>query len=79
MQGTRTAYSIFSHFLISTRHLLAYPLALEEKIEKTGEIPCKNRNKGMAPEVGLEPTTRWLTASCSTIELLWIPKRARPY
>lgn len=53
MQGTRTAYSIFSHFLISTRHLLAYPLALEEKIEKTGEIPCKNRNKGMAPEVGL--------------------------
>src|ERR1044071_4237874 len=25
----------------------------------------------MAPEVGLEPTTRRLTAGCSTIELLW--------
>src|SRR5260370_13437223 len=28
----------------------------------------------MAPEVGLEPTTHRLTADCSTIELLWIPK-----
>ena len=25
----------------------------------------------VAPEAGLEPATRWLTASCSTIELLW--------
>ena len=25
----------------------------------------------LAPEAGLEPATRWLTASCSTIELLW--------
>ena len=25
----------------------------------------------MAPEVGLEPTTRALTVRCSTIELLW--------
>src|SRR5476649_1603782 len=26
---------------------------------------------GMAPEVGLEPTTTRLTVACSTIELLW--------
>lgn len=25
----------------------------------------------MAPETGLEPVTRRLTAGCSTIELLW--------
>jgi hypothetical protein len=31
----------------------------------------------MAPEVGLEPTTTRLTAACSTIELLWNPKRRR--
>lgn len=31
----------------------------------------------MAPEVGLEPTTHRLTADCSTIELLWIPKAAQ--
>ena len=31
----------------------------------------------MAPEVGLEPTTHRLTADCSTIELLWNPKRTR--
>jgi hypothetical protein len=30
----------------------------------------------LAPEVGLEPTTRRLTADCSTIELL--PKNAKP-
>src|SRR5882724_7109173 len=29
----------------------------------------------LAPEVGLEPTTTRLTAACSTIELLWNPKR----
>ena len=28
----------------------------------------------MAPEEGLEPSTPRLTAACSTIELLWIPK-----
>ena len=28
----------------------------------------------LAPEVGLEPTTRRLTAGCSTIELLWNPR-----
>lgn len=31
----------------------------------------------MAPETGLEPVTRRLTAGCSTIELLWNPKRTR--
>ncbi len=34
---------------------------------------------GMAPEVGLEPTTTRLTAACSTIELLWNAKRAAIY
>ena len=24
-----------------------------------------------APQVGIEPTTNWLTANCSTAELLW--------
>src|SRR6266851_654950 len=33
----------------------------------------------MAPEVGLEPTTHRLTADCSTIELLWNPKRGVIY
>jgi hypothetical protein len=33
--------------------------------------------KKLAPEVGLEPTTHRLTADCSTIELLWNPKRTR--
>jgi|SRR3954454_14926662 hypothetical protein len=28
----------------------------------------------MAPEIGLEPITRRLTAGCSTIELLWKPR-----
>ena len=31
--------------------------------------PCKLL-KGLAPQVGLEPTTLRLTAGCSTIELL---------
>jgi hypothetical protein len=31
------------------------------------------KQKKMAPKVGLEPTTRRLTAGCSTIELLWNP------
>ena len=31
------------------------------------------RRKEMAPEAGLEPATRRLTAGCSTIELLWNP------
>src|SRR6266850_2929661 len=31
----------------------------------------------MAPKVGLEPTTHRLTADCSTIELLWMPKWTR--
>src|SRR5437899_2940103 len=30
-------------------------------------------SKKMAPERGLEPLTRRLTAGCSTIELLWNP------
>ena len=30
----------------------------------------------LAPETGLEPVTRRLTAGCSTIELLWNPKAA---
>ena len=30
----------------------------------------------MAPEIGLEPITRRLTAGCSTIELLWNPRSA---
>src|SRR5215472_17218988 len=35
--------------------------------------------KGMAPEVGLEPTTLRLTAECSAIELLRsVRKRVRP-
>src|SRR5579863_941755 len=33
----------------------------------------------MAPKVGLEPTTDRLTADCSTIELLWIPKEHKIY
>ena len=31
----------------------------------------------LAPEAGLEPATRRLTAGCSTIELLWKPRRAQ--
>ena len=31
----------------------------------------------MAPETGLEPVTRRLTAGCSTIELLWKPEREK--
>ena len=34
-------------------------------------------NRKMAPETGLEPVTRRLTAGCSTIELLWNPKWRR--
>ena len=33
----------------------------------------------MAPEAGLEPATRRLTAGCSTIELLWMPERGEIY
>src|SRR5215475_9956120 len=32
--------------------------------------PMKGRDKRMAPQVGLEPTTLRLTAGCSAIELL---------
>jgi hypothetical protein len=32
----------------------------------------------LAPEAGLEPATRRLTAGCSTIELLWNPKSMPP-
>ena len=28
-------------------------------------------NYWSAPQVGIEPTTNWLTANCSTAELLW--------
>ena len=35
--------------------------------------PCSFLEK-VAPERGLEPLTRRLTAGCSTIELLWTPK-----
>jgi hypothetical protein len=31
----------------------------------------------MAPETGLEPVTRRLTAGCSTIELLWNPEERK--
>ena len=34
----------------------------------SGGLFCEGK---LAPEAGLEPATRWLTASCSTIELLW--------
>ena len=33
----------------------------------------------VAPKVGLEPTTDRLTADCSTIELLWMPKEHEMY
>src|SRR5215469_13623611 len=33
----------------------------------------------MAPETGLEPVTRRLTAGCSTIELLWNPSGREIY
>ena len=33
----------------------------------------------VAPEIGLEPITRRLTAGCSTIELLWNPEERRIY
>ena len=33
----------------------------------------------MAPERGLEPLTRRLTAGCSTIELLWNPNERAIY
>ena len=33
----------------------------------------------LAPEAGLEPATRRLTAGCSTIELLWNPNQAAMY
>ena len=33
----------------------------------------------LAPEAGLEPATRRLTAGCSTIELLWMPQRGAIY
>jgi hypothetical protein len=35
--------------------------------------------KKMAPETGLEPVTRRLTAGCSTIELLWNPEGGAIY
>ena len=37
----------------------------------------EGREVEVAPEVGLEPTTRRLTAGCSTIELLWNSKWRR--
>jgi hypothetical protein len=33
----------------------------------------------LAPETGLEPVTRRLTAGCSTIELLWNPEGGAIY
>src|SRR4030095_2507188 len=42
-----------------------------------GSERCASAACGMAPEEGLEPSTPRLTAACSTIELLWIPKWTR--
>jgi hypothetical protein len=42
-----------------------HPAAFYEKYE-----PPKSASRILAPQVGLEPTTRRLTVACSTIELL---------
>jgi hypothetical protein len=39
--------------------------------------PLRTTVLKLAPKVGLEPTTHRLTADCSTIELLWMPKWTR--
>src|ERR1700677_4535454 len=41
--------------------------------------PLMQHKLQMAPKVGLEPTTDRLTADCSTIELLWMPKEREMY
>ena len=57
-----------------------FPLAGEPEAGWKPAVPggiCRRESgamKKMAPKVGLEPTTDRLTADCSTIELLWIPK-----
>jgi hypothetical protein len=38
-----------------------------ERLEKTITISSRDKK---TPQVGIEPTTRWLTAICSTPELL---------
>src|SRR5439155_24391935 len=52
-------------------------------MRQTKEIMAATQNfvlirnqRRLAPEAGLEPTTRRLTAGCSTIELLWNPRLA---
>jgi hypothetical protein len=44
-----------------------------------GAVVVLQRLNEVAPKVGLEPTTDRLTADCSTIELLWIPKERAIY
>ena len=39
-------------------------------VEYAQETYCERGGVEVAPEVGLEPTTYWLTANRSTIELL---------
>ena len=48
-------------------------------LEDVNPIHARRRwlPKNLAPETGLEPVTRRLTAGCSTIELLWMPQNAQ--
>ena len=46
--------------------------AIERKQNRQGKFGFETK---LAPETGLEPVTRRLTAGCSTIELLWNPNR----
>src|SRR5271170_3955483 len=48
------------------------------KDDKTKEAQTASKLL-LAPETGLEPVTRRLTAGCSTIELLWMPKQRGVY
>ena len=44
---------------------------MNETTIKTTITRAKIFIKETAPQVGIEPTTNWLTANCSTAELLW--------
>ena len=74
-------------FLGFYRSVRFYPQRVPRAMRKRSSGPCREVASSkiffvlpleccfavgkLAPEAGLEPATRWLTASCSTIELLW--------
>lgn len=85
LAGPGGDFSFFVLILYSTHYANIHPPTRNSQQSKSacghsigmGErhwrLERRDGGRGMAPEVGLEPTTTRLTAACSTIELLWIP------